>query len=219
MLHTHFTHSLLEKRRNYFMLPNFEENLQKYAKLLVAKGINVQPGDWGKMTISVDQAPLARLITKEAYALGAEKVIVKWSDDEITKYHYLHQPTEVLTDIPPYEIEETEDHVLNKRVCRLSIISSDPGLLDGIDPSKIAAYQSVASKAFQAQRIATQNDDLKWTVAAAAGAAWAAKVFPHLATSEEQVDALWDQIFKTCRVYEDDPVKAWDLHKQTLNEK
>lgn len=201
------------------MLPNFEENLQKYAKLLVAKGINVQPGDWVKMTITVDQAPLARLITKEAYALGAEKVIVKWSDDEITKYHYLHQPTEVLTDIPPYEIEETEDHVLNKRVCRLSIISSDPGLLDGIDPSKIAAYQSVASKAFQAQRIATQNDDLKWTVAAAAGAAWAAKVFPHLATSEEQVDALWDQIFKTCRVYEDDPVKAWDLHKQTLNEK
>lgn len=201
------------------MLPNFEENLQKYAKLLVAKGINVQPGDWVKMTITVDQAPLARLITKEAYALGAEKVIVKWSDDEITKYHYLHQPTEVLTDIPPYEIEETEDHVLNKRVCRLSIISSDPGLLDGIDPSKIAAYQSVASKAFQAQRIATQNDDLKWTVAATAGAAWAAKVFPHLATSEEQVDALWDQIFKTCRVYEDDPVKAWDLHKQTLNEK
>ncbi len=62
-------------------LPNFEENLQKYAQLLVAKGINVQPGDWVKMTITVDQAPLARLITKEAYQLGAEKVIIKWSDD------------------------------------------------------------------------------------------------------------------------------------------
>ena len=67
------------------MLANFEENLLKYAKLLVAKGINVQPGDWVKMTISVDQAPLARLVTKEAYALGAEKVIVKWADDEISK--------------------------------------------------------------------------------------------------------------------------------------
>lgn len=201
------------------MLPNFEENLQKYATLLVAKGINVQPGDWVKLTISVDQAPLARLITKESYERGAEKVIVKWADDEITRYHYLHQQTDILTDIPSYEIEETEDHVLNKRVCRLSIISSDPGLLDGIDSTKIAAYQSVASKAFQAQRIATQNDDLKWTVAAAAGASWAARVFPNLQTSEEQVDALWDQIFKTCRVYKDDPVKAWDLHKQTLNEK
>mgnify|MGYP001259222873 CR=1 FL=1 len=142
------------------MLPNFEENLQKYAKLLVAKGINVQPGDWVKMTISVDQAPLARLITKEAYALGAEKVIIKWSDDEITRYHYLHQPTEVLTKIPSYEIEEVEDHVLNRKVSRLSIVSSDPGLLDGVDPTKVAEYQKVASKAFEAQRIATQNDEV-----------------------------------------------------------
>ena len=26
------------------VLPNFKENLEKYAKLLVANGINVQPG-------------------------------------------------------------------------------------------------------------------------------------------------------------------------------
>ena len=201
------------------MLPNFEENLQKYAKLLVAKGINVQPGDWVKVTISVEQAQLARLITKEAYALGAEKVIIKWSDDEITRYHFLHQPLEVLTEIPAYEIEEVEDHILNRKVSRLSIVSSDPGLLDDIDSKKVAEYQKVAAKAFEVQRRATQNDDIKWTVAAAAGKGWAAKVFPDLKTSEEQVDALWDQIFKTCRVYEDDPIAAWDNHKELLKEK
>ncbi len=201
------------------MLPNFEENLQKYAKLLVAKGINVQPGDWVKVTISVEQAQLARLITKEAYALGAERVIIKWSDDEITRYHFLHQPLEVLTEIPAYEIEEVEDHILNRKVSRLSIVSSDPGLLDDIDSKKVAEYQKVAAKAFEVQRRATQNDDIKWTVAAAAGKGWAAKVFPDLKTSEEQVDALWDQIFKTCRVYEDDPIAAWDNHKELLKEK
>ncbi len=200
-------------------LANFEENLHKYAKLLVAKGINVQKGDWVKMTINVDQAPLARFITKEAYALGAEKVIVKWSDDEMTKLNYQYQPEEVLTNIPEYEVQESEDHVLNHRVSRLSIISSDPGLLNEIEPGKVAAYQKAAGKMFKAQRVATQNDDIKWTVAAAAGAGWAATVFPNLATSEEQVDALWDQIFKTCRVYEEDPIAAWDEHIQTLKEK
>ncbi|MDY0407100.1 aminopeptidase [Virgibacillus sp. 179-BFC.A HS] len=201
------------------MLPNFEESLQKYAKLLVEKGINVQPGDWVKVTVAVEQAPLARLVTKESYARGAEKVIIKWSDDEISKQHYLHQPTEVLTDIPKYEIEESEDHVLNHHVCRLSILSSDPGLLNEVDPEKVAAYQKVASKAFHAQRDATQNDDLKWTVAAAAGADWAKHVFPDLKTTEEQVDALWDEIFKTCRVYHDDPIAVWDEHKEKLKEK
>ncbi|MFC5559296.1 aminopeptidase [Ureibacillus thermophilus] len=201
------------------MLKNFDELLRKYAKLLVTKGINVQPGDWVKMTIAVDQAQLARYITEEAYALGAEKVIVKWNDDEITKLHYLHQPTEVLTDIPPYEIEESEDHVLNKKVSRLSILSSDPSLLDSADPAKVAAFQKAATQAFHTQRKATQNNDIKWTVAAAAGSAWAKKVFPHLKTTEEQVDALWNQIFKTCRVYEEDPIAAWEAHKNKLNEK
>jgi len=201
------------------VLSNFEENLQKYAKLLVAKGLNVQQDDWVKVSIAVDQAPLARLITKEAYDLGAEKVIIEWSDDEITKQHYTHQPEEVLINIPKYKIEESEDHVLNHRVCRLTILSNDPGLLNEVDPSKVAAFQKVAGKAFKAQRVATQNDDLKWTVAAAAGSGWASHVFPDLNTSEEQVDALWDQIFKTCRVYDEDPVKAWDKHKETLKEK
>ncbi|MEN1970372.1 aminopeptidase [Lentibacillus sp. N15] len=201
------------------MLDNYQANLQKYAKLLVAKGLNVQPGDWVKMTIAVEQAPLARLVTKEAYALGADKVIVKWSDDAITKEHYMNQSEELLTDIPKYAIDESEDHVLNHRVCRLSILSNDPNLLNEVDPDKVAAYQKVAGKAFKAQRVATQNDDLKWTVAAAAGVDWAKAVFPDLKTSEEQVDALWDEIFKTCRIYHDDPVAVWDEHKETLKEK
>lgn len=201
------------------MLPNFNKHLQKYAKLLVEKGLNVQKNDWVKMSIAVDQVLLARLITQEAYARGAEKVIVKWSDDEVTRQHYIHQPEEVLTDIPQYTIDESEDHVLNHRVCRLSILSSDPNLLKEVDPEKVAAYQKNAGKAFEAQRIATQNDDLKWTVAAAAGADWASSVFSELETAEEQVDALWDQIFKTCRVYNEDPVAVWDEHKENLKKK
>ena len=38
----------------------------------------------------------------------------------------------------------------------------------------------------------------------------------NLATEEEQVDALWNEIFKTCRVYEADPVAAWDAHEARL---
>ena len=66
------------------VLPNFKENLEKYAKLLVANGINVQPGHTLVLNIDVEQRELAHLIVKEAYALGAHEVIVQWADD----YHY-----------------------------------------------------------------------------------------------------------------------------------
>ena len=49
------------------VLENFEVNLQKYAKLLVSTGINVQPGHTVVIYAEVEQAPFARLLVKEAY--------------------------------------------------------------------------------------------------------------------------------------------------------
>ena len=197
------------------VLPNFEENLQKYAKLLVSKGINVQKGHTIVITIDVEQAPFARLLTKEAYALGAEEVIVKWTDDFVTRETYLHTSEERMTNIPQYKVDESLD-MIEKKASRLSVRSADPDALNGVDGKKLAAVQKANNVAFDAQRTATQANKVSWTVAAAAGAKWAAKVFPDLATEEEQVDALWNEIFKTCRVYEADPVAAWDAHEARL---
>ena len=47
------------------VLPNFKENLEKYAKLLVANGINVQPGHTVALSIGVEQAELAHLLVKK----------------------------------------------------------------------------------------------------------------------------------------------------------
>lgn len=205
-------------------LENFDQLLRKYAQLLVQAGINVQAGQSVVLSIDVDQAPLARLITEEAYQAGAANVILKWSDDAIARQRMEHTPTEVLTDIPQYKIDESED-LIDKEASRLSVRSSDPDVYDGLDNEKIAAVQKANGKAFIKQREATQANKVSWTVAAAAGQAWAAKVFPDLESTEEQVDALWDQIFKSVHLYEDDPVAYWqekdkklEAHSAILND-
>ena len=109
--------------------------------------------------------------------------------------------------------------MIERKASRLSVRSADPDALNGVDSSKLAAVMKANSKALMAQRIATQANKVSWTVAAASGAAWAAKVFPELETEEAQVDALWNEIFKTCRVYEADPVQAWDEHEVRLRSK
>ncbi len=200
------------------VLPNFQENLQKYAELIVSTGVNVSKGHTVVLQIDVEQAPLARLITKEAYKLGATEVIVKWLDDEINREVFLGTPEERLVDIPQYKIDESIDQI-KKGASRISVRSADPDALAGVDTDKVAAYQSAVGKALSEQRTATQSNKVSWSVVAAAGAKWAAKVFPDLATSEEQVDALWDQIFKTTRIYENNPVEAWVNHDQLLEAK
>ena len=200
------------------VLPNFKENLEKYAKLLVANGINVQPGHTLALSIDVEQRELAHLIVKEAYALGAHEVIVQWTDDVINREKFLHAPMERLDNVPEYKIAEM-NYLLENNASRLGVRSSDPGALNGVDAEKISASAKAMGLAMKPMRIATQSNKVSWTVAAAAGLEWAKKVFPNAASDEEAVDFLWDQIFKTCRVYEEDPVKAWEEHAAILKSK
>lgn len=200
------------------VLPNFDELLNKYAYAIVKTGINVQKGHTVILQTDVDQAPLARLITKKAYELGAKEVIVKWSDDIVNREQFIGTPQDVLTDIPQYKIDESLD-MIAKGASRISLRSSDPDALAGVDGEKVAAYQAAVGKALSEQRKATQANKVSWVVAAAAGAKWAAKVFPDLATEEEQVDALWNAIFKAVHMYDADPIATWEQKDVTLNEK
>lgn len=199
-------------------LPNFNENLQKYAKLIAATGVNVQKGHTVVLQIDVEQAELARLIVKEAYQLGAANVSVQWKDDVVQKEFFLHADDELMSTIPQYKIDEADSWV-EKRASRISVVSQDPDALAGTDSNRVAAFQSASGKALSNLRQASQANKMSWTVVAAAGAAWAAKVFPELDSAEAQLDALWDEIFKTTRIYSEDPVAAWEAHDKTLNSK
>ena len=199
------------------VLANFDTLLEKYAHLIAKVGVNVQKNDTVVVYASVDQAVLARLVTKEAYQLGAAEVIVQWNDDEIQREFLSHAAEERINEVPTYKVDEANTFA-EKRVTRISIVSQNPDALLGVDTNRVASYQAARGKALQAVMEATQSNKLRWTVVAASSPAWAKKVFPTLASSEEQVDKLWDEIFKTTRIYSDDPVKAWEEHDAAMRE-
>lgn len=200
------------------VLPNFEENLKKYAELLVATGINVSKDHTVVLSIDVDQAPLARLVSEAAYERGAKKVIVNWADDGLTRLDYQHQDIETLKDVPEYKIAEM-DYIIEEGASRISVRSSDPDALAGLDSDKIAESQKARSTAMRPMMEATQANKISWLVASAAGEEWAKKVFPDLETTEEQVDALWNAIFESVHLYEEDPIAYWENKVDTLQTK
>lgn len=199
-------------------LANFETNLEKYAQLITEVGVNVQKGHTVVLQIAVDQAPLARLITQKAYALGAAEVIVQWTDDFVQKEFLAFADEERLANIPQHKIDQTEDWVA-KGASRISVVSSNPDSLAGVDGERVATYQAAAGKAMMGLRKATQANKVSWTVVAAAGAEWAQKVFPEAGSPEAAQDQLWDEIFKTTRIYEADPIAAWKAHDEKLRSK
>ncbi|MEE1499406.1 MAG: aminopeptidase, partial [Enterococcus hirae] len=138
-------------------------------------------------------------------------------DDVIQKEFLSYAAQDRLETVPQYKIDQTDDWIA-KGASRISVVSADPDAFGGVDGKRIATYQTAAGKAMMNLRKATQANKVSWTVVAAAGKQWAAKVFSDL-PEEEQLDALWDQIFKTTRIYEEDPVQAWKEHDEKLAKK
>ncbi|WP_160723915.1 aminopeptidase [Bacillus sp. USDA818B3_A] len=198
-------------------MSEFLKNLEKYAELAVKVGVNIQKGQTLVVNATLDAAEFVRLVAKKAYETGAFNVVVNWNDDIISRTKYDLAPGEAFLEYPEWRAKEVED-LAEKGAAFMSVISSSPDLLKGVNPERIANFQKSAGKALSQYRKAIQSDKVSWTVVAAASKDWAAKVFPN-EPADNQVNKLWEAIFKSVRVDAENPVEAWKKHDETLHEK
>lgn len=189
--------------------------LEKYAKLAVKVGVNVQKDQLVVVRATTETKELTRLIVKEAYEAGARKVITQISDELLTRYAYDYQSVETLEDVPSYVVE-TNRYYVDQGACFINVISPVIGVNEGIDASKMAKSLTAGQKAVPFLREYTMGNKGQWTIVAASNQIWAEAVFPEL-KGDEATEALWTAILNACRVYEDsDPIKNWDLHNAEL---
>ncbi|MBM7603513.1 aminopeptidase [Metabacillus crassostreae] len=198
-------------------MSNFQSNLEKYAELAVRVGVNIQQNQNLTINASTEAAEFVRLVVKKAYEAGARNVYVEWHDDVITRTRFELASSDALSDYPEWKARGLETLAENDGAF-MSIISSDPDLLSGIDPKRIAQSTKAAGVALTKYRNYLQADKASWTVIAAASKEWAAKVFPD-ETPDKQIEKLWKAIFKTTRIDQEDPVETWKKHNDSLHEK
>ncbi|MBS4205902.1 aminopeptidase [Lederbergia citrea] len=198
-------------------MSNFQEKLEKYAELAVKVGVNVQVGQTLAINTTIDNAEFIRIVVKKAYEAGAKNVIVNWNDDVVSRLKYDLAPDEAFQEYPKWRAREMEELAENGAAF-MSVVSSGPDLLKGVDPKRIANFQKAAGQALDKYRQYIQSDKVSWTVIATPSKDWAAKVFPD-AAPEEQVEKLWEAIFKATRTDLDNPVDEWKRHDETLHEK
>ncbi|EHB64119.1 aminopeptidase [Paenibacillus lactis] len=196
---------------------SFEQKLENYAELAVKVGANVQPGQTLVVNAMIDAAPLVRLIVKKAYEIGAKLVKVNYSDEVVNRIRYDLAPDESFLEPPKYYVEEVTE-LAEQGAAFLTILSSNPDLLKGVDPERISNYQRTYGAAMSKYRQYQQADKMSWTGLAYASPDWAAKVFPDV-PQEQQVDKMWDAIFHAVRADLEDPIQAWEDHIATLQRK
>ncbi|MBJ9992703.1 aminopeptidase [Paenibacillus sp. S28] len=198
-------------------MTDFISQLNKYADLAVRVGVNVQKGQTLVVNASIQSAEFVRLIVEKAYDAGAKLVKVNWSDEIVTRLQYERADDEVFA-IPPKWFAGEMIELVENGAAVLHVIAENPDLLKGIKQERIAMNQKTRGQAMAPYRAYQQADKFSWSIVAVPSPEWAAKVFPDVPESE-RVQKLWEAIFHTVRIDQEDPVGAWKQHLATLDEK
>ncbi len=196
------------------MNPDFNRQLDTYADLIVKVGLNLRAGQRLCVRAPLEAAPLVRRVAAHAYRAGSPLVDVIWSDPELQLIRFQDAPPDSFQTVADWPVKAGLEYVGNGHAL-LSITGVDPDLLRDVDPQAIAAQRSAEGRAMLPVSRLVSADAINWCVVGYATPGWAARVFPGL-PAEQQVDKLWEAIFRTVRLDAADPIAAWERHSADL---
>lgn len=193
---------------------NLQENLIKYARLLLKVGLGIKEGDNLILRLDENGLPLARELSRQAYTMGVHNVHLAFGDDEITLARFQNAPEAAFDSYPAFMADFSEG-AYNNNYHLLALNAPNPELLKEVDPKRISRWQKTSAKATEHLMKYTMENRVKWCVAALPSPAWARSVFPDL-DDDAAMEKLWGYIFQATRVDQEDPVAAWEEHQQSL---
>ncbi len=195
----------------------FSVKLDRFARLAVQVGLNLQPGQELLISASTEMMPLVRRITEHAYQAGAKLVTTTYGDDEAVLARYRYAPDDSF-DYAPAWMHDGIAAAFRSGAARLALAGANPALLAGQDPAKVSRANIAGSKASKPAMEMITRHAINWSILAAATPAWAALVFPGLPV-DEAVAMLWDAIFHASRATGEDPVADWKAHSARIHER
>tara|TARA_B100000575_G_C23126942_1_gene653057 strand:+ start:359 stop:1618 length:1260 start_codon:yes stop_codon:yes gene_type:complete len=198
-------------------LPYETEMLDRLAEVSIQVGLNLQKGQNLIITAPVEALPLVRRLSAEAYRRGAGIVTSMLSDDILTLDRYRFASDESLDAAPDWMFNAMAN-AFDNNTARLAVSAANPLLLSEQDPSRVARAGKSMSMASKPAMERITNFVTNWNIVSFPGAAWAKKVFPDLSESDA-ISELAKAIFSISRVDNPDPIGAWKLHQETLNER
>ncbi len=196
---------------------DLQKNLRKYAKLVIAAGVNLQKDQELLINAPITCAEFTRLVVEEAYKAGAKIVTVQWSDERVSRLKYDYGALSLFEQFPDWQAL-LQNGIAERGGALLSISAQDPTAFAGVDPRKPAAQVKAAHEACKAFYDGMDQAKIAWCIVAAPSPAWAVKVFPGC-PEQEAVEKLWDAIFTAVRVNTPDPIAAWEAHKNSFTAK
>ena len=186
------------------MTEPFDHLLDRYARLVVRVGVNVQPGQEVVINALPEQADAARALAQESYRVGASRVIIQYDDPYLQRAAVEHAPEELLGTVQDHTLAQVRAWRDSKPALISLTGNPHPTLMEGLDPTRLA--KSTPLDLIQQVMPLITTNKLAWTVVGAPTKGWADSI------GVADVALLWDAVATAMRLDEVDPVAAWTAH-------
>jgi aminopeptidase len=190
------------------MTEPFDHLLEKYARLVVRVGVNVQPGQEVVVTALPEQADAARAIADEAYRVGASRVRIDYGDPHVKRAAVELGPEDQLGVSQEHELAQVRAWHDSKPALISLTGNPHPTLMEGLDPARLA--KSTPIDLIQQVMPLILSNKVAWTVIGAPTKGWADSV------GVADLAQLWDAVAVAMRLDQADPVAAWQAHVAKL---
>jgi aminopeptidase len=189
-----------------------QDVIERWARLVVGFGANVQPGQIVAIGSEPGKEAFHRALAVEAYKAGARFVDVSVFDLHVKRARIEHADPATLDFVPEWYGQRLLA-ISDAHGARIGMSGpADPGALAGLDPELAGRDQlPFLKEASQVVNARTTN----WTIAPAPTRGWAQLVHPDL-EPDAALDRLWEQIVHIMRLDEEDPVAAWRARADAL---
>ncbi len=186
-----------------------DERLERYARLAVEVAVNLQPGQFLRISAEPEHLPLVRAIGRIADERGARYVETQYRDAHLRRARIEHAPEDTLEWSPPWTLALV-DHMIETRGATIAITGeSEPELLADVDQRRA---QRMRPRLATERLLDAENRRLiQWTIVGYPNEGWAKAVF-----GEPDVERLWDAVITATRLDEPDPIAAWHEHLERL---
>jgi aminopeptidase len=191
------------------------ETLEKYAEVILMYGLKLVKGE--KVLLLFDEygIELARMIAAKAYQYGAKDVRHIYNDSGLEAARYKYGSEEALTSFPQFEADYQRNSMLDG-YHSINLLSFK-GRAKGIEPEKIAQYQSARAKVMTEAKKLGMSNHVKWVLAPVASAEWAHMVYPN-EPADSAIIHLWNDLLEVCRIKGDNPMMEWERHNKSLKQ-
>lgn len=178
---------------------------EKYARVILESCLKLEKDQPLFISYDVERTDFVRLITKIAYEIGVTDIFYDAHDPYLKHEALKNLTVDELKNLSFWNKEMWNEYG-KKNAAFLMLVSETPGLMKDIDSKKLTTMTKYAYETRKEFDDLRAKSMISWCIAAVPTDAWAKELF----NCDNALDILWDKIFDTCSIKEDNPVEVWN---------